>query len=393
MYENSRPIRILHVVGGMEIGGAESMIMNLYRKINKEEFQFDFVVHTDIKCHFDDEIAQLGGDIVVRLPKFNGVNYFKYRKAWKVFFSRTSDYRIIHIHMRSTAPLFIRLAKKYGATVIVHSHGTRYGHNLLSKIKQLFTYPLRYQADYLLACSQLAAEKSYGRSARGKVTIFNNAIDAKKYIYNESIRDLILKSHRLEKKIVIGHIGRFTYAKNHDFLLKIFKEIHSINDNCVLMLIGDGELRDDIKNQIADLELTDSVLLTGMVDNVNEYLQAMDIFVFPSRFEGLPVSVIEAQAAGLECVISDVITDEVDISALVHRMSLSLSEKIWAETILERVKSARRTNTFDLIKKAGYDIDDSVVALEDFYRKIYKRNIDKCTLNSGMNCRCTVSSQ
>lgn len=362
------PIKVIHIFGGMNMGGAENFIMNIYRNIDRSKIQFDFIVHTQNKCYFDDEIESLGGRIVARMPRFNGKNLFRYMKSWECFFQSNYKYRILHAHMRSTGPLFIPIAKKYGLKIISHSHGTSYGNDIVSKLKSIFFYPVRFQADYLFSCSNLSGIRNYGR--KKVFTVINNCIITKLYEFNEDIRKRIRKELSLDDKFIVGHVGRFNIAKNHSFLIDIFHEIYKNNKDTVLLLVGGGELKSDIESKIVNLGLKDNVILLGVVANVPEILSAIDMLLFPSLYEGLPVTIIEAQAAGLRCIISDSITSEVILTPLVEVIALKQPAQYWAERLLAHVGGYAHPKTFEEIKKSGYDVEEVAKWLENFYLTI-----------------------
>lgn len=365
------PIRVLHILNAMNRGGAESMVMNLYRAVDRSIIQFDFIVHSEKKGEFNDEIEQLGGKIYV-CPKFKGHNIFQYKLWWETFFREHKEYRILHSHIRSCASLYIPVAKKHGLKTIIHSHSTSNGKGFKSLAKKILQYPLRYQADYLVACSKEAGEWLFGKAylRRGKYMIIPNAVDVKKFSLNENVRNDYRKQLGVEGKIVFGNVGRFHESKNHMFLLDVFSEIHRRNGNTVLMLVGDGYLRSVIENRIHQLGLDNSVILTGTRSDVPNLMQAMDVFLFPSLWEGLPVTLVEAQAAGLPCLVSDRITTDADISNLIHRLSIDDVSK-WADLALSPLV---RHDVSKEIKASGFDIKDSAKFLTTFYQKIYEGN-------------------
>lgn len=367
----SEPIRVLQVFAQMNRGGAETMIMNLYRNIDRTKVQFDFIVHTNKKCAFDDEIISLGG-LIYRVPRYTGKNHFIYKSAWIDFFRQHPEYKILHSHVRSTASIYLKIAKKFGLTTIAHSHSTSSGNGVLATIKKILQYPIRYTADYLFACSDEAGKWLFGEKASKKnnYRLIKNAIEVEKYIYNEATRNKIRKSLNLENKFVIGHVGSFTYPKNHKFLIEVFYEVQKQKENAALLLIGDGQLRESIEIQIKKLGIKDKVILTGVVSNVSEYLQAMDIFVFPSLFEGLGIAIIEAQASGLKCLVSDIIPKEAIITDLV--ISLELKKDAWKKAILENYFQYNRKNKIDEICQNGYCVSKSSQILMDLYSQMYK---------------------
>lgn len=367
----NQQIRILHVIGQMNRGGAESMIMNIYRKIDRTKIQFDFVVHTDSICDFDDEIKLLGGKIY-NCPRFTGINIVSYIKFWNEFFKEHKEYKIIHGHIGSSASIYLEIAKKNGLFTIAHSHSGGFDTGIKGSMYILFSYPTRFIADYFFACSESAGISRYGKRVVNNKTIFSvlkNAIDVNQYAFSEEIRDKKRKELDLENKFVIGHVGRFDKAKNQEYLVEIFKLIAKKNENAILILIGDGELRPHIFEKVKNYGLGDRVIFTGVRSDVNELLQAMDVFVFPSIYEGLPVTVIEAQAAGLPCIISDTITDEVCITPLVEKLSIEQEPMVWVRNI-ELLNKNIHENFSRKIKNCGYDINTSVLSLEKFYLSI-----------------------
>ncbi|NMM63687.1 glycosyltransferase family 1 protein [Clostridium sp. P21] len=373
----TEPIRILHVLGGLNCGGAEIMIMNLYRNIDRSKIQFDFMVHTIDKCDYDDEIRKLGGRIY-SVPRYNGLNHFKYKRVWNDFFKNHTEYRIVHGHIRSTAAIYLKIAKKQGVITIAHSHSTASRGNKIEQfVKNAMQIPIRYIADYLFACSDEAGKWLFGEKAtkQDNYRVIKNAIDAERYVFNEAVRDKVRKDLNIENKLVVGHVGRFTYPKNHKFLIELFYEIQKQNEDSILLLVGDGELRYQIEKQINSLGIKNKVILTGVVPNVNDYIQAMDVFVFPSIFEGLGMVAIEAQAAGLRCIVSDKVPQEAFITDLIESISLTTDISKWASKILQYPSVCQRQKTFVKIKQAGYDIQKNAQILEDFYIGIFKSGV------------------
>jgi glycosyltransferase involved in cell wall biosynthesis len=365
----SHPIRILQVLAGMNRGGAETFIMNVYRNIDRNKVQFDFILFRKEECDYNEEIRNLGGRIFW-IPRYNGKNHFTYKKAWNTFFREHPEYKIIHGHVRSTAAIYLKIANQHGLTSIAHSHSTSSRGNITEQLfKNTIQYPIRNTADYLFSCSEKAGSWLYGSKATMKdnYKLIKNAIEAEKYRFNKISRDEKRKQLNIQNKFVVGHVGTFTSPKNHTFLLDIFKEVHNNNENAILLLVGDGELRSSIEKKIQDLHLSDSVILTGVRSDIPELLQAMDIFVFPSLFEGLPVTIIEAQASGLSCIVADTITKEVQISNFIKFISLAETTNYWSDEIQNTVFKVIREDQYKLVKENGYDINSVAALLKDFY--------------------------
>lgn len=373
------PIRILHVLGRLDRGGAETMVMNLYRQMDRKQIQFDFILHTTDECSYSEEVRALGGRIYA-VPAYTPSAAGQYRSAWKKFFGEHPEYKILHSHIRSTASLYLPIAKKYGLTTIVHSHNTSSGKGIKAAVKSVLQYPLRFQADYLFACGRAAGEWLFGKRACGSERFFilPNAIETEKFKYNVQKRQEVRKSLGChESTLVIGHVGRFERQKNHNFLLRIFAEIEKERPDSRLILVGEGELREKTEQAAMELELTEKTVFLGNRDDVNELLQGMDAMVFPSLYEGLPVTIVEAQAAGLPVLMSDRVTKEVIMTELVHQQSLPDGKedvkdnaKNWACKVFA-ISGERRIGREQEIKTAGYDITMTAQWLWNFYRKLF----------------------
>lgn len=368
-------IRVLMVVGNLECGGAESLVMNLFRNVDRKQIVFDFVVHSDNDGFFGEEVKKLGGKIYY-FPKYRIFNGVKYRKCWKNFFKEhKGEYQIIHTHHASSVAIILKIAKKNGLYTIAHSHSAGWDKSLLGLGNKILSHGTRKVADHFFACSYEAAVAQFGKKVandKNKCEIIANGIPSEKYIYNEATRVAIRKELNVNDDAhIYGHVGRFVYAKNHQYLLKVYAEIFKKDPNSYLLLIGDGVLKDSIISQAKFLGIESRLLLPGLKNNVNDYLQAMDYFIFPSNYEGLGIALVEAQAAGLRCIKSDVIPNEVDITDLIEAASLSEMPSVWAEKILAKIDYSRQ-NMSEIIKKSGFDILTSAHYLSDFYKKIYK---------------------
>lgn len=361
-------IRVLQVLHGMDCGGAENMIMNLYRHIDRTQVQFDFLVHTEKKCFFDDEIKGLGGNIY-HVPYYNIKNHFSYKKALNVFFSNHPEIKIVHGHLGSCAHIYLSVAKKCGCYAIAHSHNTKpVNVSLKNILYRLFTFKTRRVADFFFGCSQAAAEYRFGKKIAHseKCSVLKNAIEIEKFAYSEKNRQEIRNEFDIGNQLVIGHVGRFNTQKNHTFLIDIFAKVHEKNPGAILMLLGDGNLRPSIEQKVEKLGLKNNVIFTGVRKDAYKFFSAFDVFLFPSFYEGLPVTLIEAQTSGLPIVCSDVITKEVALTSLVSFMSLNENADRWADFVLKC--NTRSTNSLTLVKKNGYDIIDISEKVTAFYR-------------------------
>ncbi|MFT9599876.1 glycosyltransferase family 1 protein [Mesobacillus sp.] len=362
------PLRILHVVVNMNRGGAETLLMNLYRNIDRSKIQFDFL--TCKEGVFDKEINELGGRIY-RIPYVTDVGHSNYLKALNVFFMNTSQYQIVHSHMDKMSGFVLRAAKKAGVSVrIAHSHSTRSEGGAAARIYKLYAGTMipKYATDFV-SCSREAAEWLFGNKA-DRTIFLKNGIDLEQFKYSLKVRESIRSELKIkEDQFIVGHVGRFSMPKNHSYLLEVFKEFLSYREEAILLLVGDGPLLPQIKRKVEEMELTKNVKFLGSRSDVEQLLQAFDIFLFPSVFEGFPVSVIEAQASGLPCLISDSITKEVDMGiGLVQSLSLN-NKKLWVNRMqdVKSKHSIRNSNLNSLISKNGFDIRDS----SDFLRKFY----------------------
>lgn len=360
-------IRVLQVLHGMDCGGAENMIMNLYRRIDRTQVQFDFLVHTEKKCYFDDEIKGLGGNIY-HVPYYNIKNHFSYKKALNVFFSNHPEIKIVHGHLGSCAHIYLSVAKKYGCYAIAHSHNTKpVNVSLKNILYRLFTFKTRRVADFFFGCSQAAAEYRFGKKIAHseKCSVLKNAIEIEKFAYSEKNRQEIRNEFDIGNQLVIGHVGRFNTQKNHTFLIDIFAKIYEKNSDAILMLLGDGNLRPSIEQKVENLGLKNNVIFTGVRKDANKFFSAFDVLLFPSHYEGLPVTLIEAQTAGLPIVCSDVITKEAQILNTIYYHSLSEKSDVWAEFVVKDL-NFRRID-FESIENAGYSIECSAKQLTAFY--------------------------
>lgn len=357
-------IRVLHIVTYMGRGGLETMLMNYYRNIDRDKVQFDFLVHRDFEADYDPEILALGGRIyhVSRLVPWSGA----YRRELKAFFRGHPEYQVVHVHQDCLSSVALQCAKECGIPVrIAHSHITSQDMNLKYPIKMFYKHRIPAYATELMACGEDAGKWMFGGA---DFHVLPNAIDAAAYAYNPEKRAEVRAAFSVaENELLVGHVGRFSHQKNHFFLLEIFAAVQKLTA-AKLLLVGDGELRHDIEKKIQELGLTDKVILTGVRSDVAELLQGMDVFAFPSNYEGLGIVAIEAQAAGLPCLISDKVPIECKKTPLVKQLPLAAGAETWAKEILAAAKT-ERYNTTELIRQAGFDIAENAARLQVYYLK------------------------
>lgn len=363
---NTTPIRVLQVLGGLEAGGAESFVMNLYRAIDKKKVQFDFVKHIEHKGVFENEITQMGGKIY-RCPQYTGKNHFAYCKWWDDFFTEHPEYHVIHGHVRSTASIYLKIAKKHGLVTIAHSHSTSNGSGISAIVKDMLRLPIRHTADYLFACSDKAGKWLYGEKAteQPNYRMIPNGIDLQRFAFDEEKRRRMRQELGIsDNTFVIGHVGRMTTPKNHRFLVELFAEYHKKNQNSRLLLVGDGELFEEVKQQCNRLGISDSVIMTGSKTNTEDYYQAMDVFVFPSLWEGLGIVAIEAQANGLVCLVSDRVPKDVLLTKKCWVLPLGKKET-WCDA-LEQCKFEKHVFPMSC-QLYRYDVAKIAEKMQKFY--------------------------
>ena len=358
--------KVLHVVNSMGYGGIETLLMNIYRNIDKEKVQFDFVVNVNKECAYDDEIKKMGGKIY-RIPR-RGIHFLKYKKNWKNFLQQhKNEYSTIHFHVSSLTDIEPLVeAKKIGIkNRFIHSHNTYQKgiiHNILNIINK---FRISKYATKLFACSTEAGKYCF---ANKEFEIIKNGIDAKKFAYSKEIRNEVRKKLEIDDNTVAYvNVGRFSEQKNHTFLIDIFNEIRKIQENSKLYLIGDGNKKEEIEEKVKTLGIEEDVVFMGNQSDIYLILQGMDVFILPSLHEGLPVVGIEAQASGLPIFTSNTVSPELEITNLVQFYPLSENSEIWADRILKCTKNFNRKNTSQDIAKAGYDINITTTILEKYY--------------------------
>lgn len=357
------PIRILQVVTNMSYGGLENFIMNNYRNIDRTRVQFDFLTHFDGHQDYEKEIEQLGGKIY-RIKKFNPLNK-AYINELNGFFASHKEYKIIHCHMNCLSGTILKAAKDNGVPVrIAHAHTVipkkmNKEYILKSMLKQ--SIPL-YATD-LFACGENAGKFVFGNS---NYKIISNSINTEQYIYSSESSEKQKSLLGLDGCFVVGHVGMFREEKNHGYLLKLIKYMTEQDADVRLLSVGNGPLFEDTKKAAEAMGIADKIVFAGGRSDVADLMQAMDVFVLPSLFEGFPLTLVEAQAAGLPCITSDNVPEECRLTDKFIRLSLDAEYEKWNSSI-RSFDNAKRTNNKKLIEKAGFDIKVNAKMLENFY--------------------------
>ena len=375
MSEQDSPIRITQIIGKWLGGGVESVVMNYYRHIDRSKIQFDFICDEDSTNIPYDEINSLGGKVIL-IPPYQKV--IKYHNELKKVL-KDGNYKIVHSHINTLSVFSLWAAKSAGVPVrIAHSHSTT---NKKEKKKNLMKQVLKhfskvFATDYM-CCSELAGRWLFGDKEydRGNVYLLNNAIDLDKFKYDENIRKEKRKELNIsDDTLVIGHVGRFVEQKNHRFLIDIFNEVHKERKNSILLLAGQGPLVEEIHEKVNELGLNESVRFLGQRKDIDKLYQAMDLFLFPSLYEGLGMVAVEAQVSGLPCVVSTEIPEIAKVTEKITFVNLENKIETWTEIIFKYIKNINRKNNnfIDRIKK--YDIIKEATKLEKKYLNLYKRN-------------------
>ena len=371
MQSAAEPLRVLQVIGAMDRGGAETLVMNLYRNIDRSKIQFDFLVNEKRECDFDSEIKELGGKIYY-IPRYKIFNYFHYKAECRKFFSN-HHYSIVHGHIGLPAAIYLNIAKQNGSFTIAHSHRANYPLNPPELAFRICSKSVRSVADYFIACSKQAGIDRFGKAIiySPNYTELKNGIDLNKIRYDQTARAEIRNKLNIPLDApVFGHVGRLTEVKNHKFLLDVFREILNRKPESILLLCGRGELEKQLNNQAQELGISKSVKFLGVRDDIPEILSAVDVFLFPSLSEGLGLAVVEAQSSGLPCIVSTGVPNSVRIREQTVFLDLSLGANTWASEAvkaLDECDASTRNKAFQNAQVAGFDIKDSANWLSKLY--------------------------
>lgn len=362
--------RVLQVIGNLSVGGAENVAMNLYRYINREKFEFHYLVYGKEVGYYESEVEDLGGKVIhMEEPS---KNYMNFTKKLKNIMKKYGPFDIVHSHTLFNSGLVLETARRLGIKKrIAHSHSIKnkiYTNSVLQMYEKIMRHKIRKNATDYLACSQEAGDFLFGElEFRKNGSLMKNGIDTFKYRFSEDIRNKVRNEFNLTNKFVIGHVGHLSSVKNQLFLIEIIKDLVISRDDLVLMLVGEGNDREKITSLIKDYKLDSYIIMTGNRDDVHEMLCAMDVFVFPSLYEGLGLAVIEAQSTGLPCIVSDMVPKEAFLTNIIEEVSLAESSNYWKGIIAGIYKNESREDYYREIEKKEYDIRNINPFLESLY--------------------------
>lgn len=364
------PVRVLMLFTILNRGGAETMVMNYYRHIDRRQVQFDFVVHRDERGAYEEEIEQMGGRIYRMMP-LRPLTIPQYKRQISRFFDEHPEYQIIHGHCSELGYFFYKEASKRGVPVIIaHAHNSRAGYDWKWIWRTLLKHKMRPYLTHRFTCGAEAAQWLFGKDGAETAILQRNAIDTKSFRFDEKAREENRKELGIgNDTLVVGHIGRFERQKNHEFVVKVFQNVLSNHPDSKLLLIGSGgDMEPETRKMVTDLHLNQSVMFLGSRNDIPQLLWAMDVFLFPSLMEGFPLSLLEAQSAGLPCIISDCVPQESCITDLVTRLSIYNKVEEWRDAIIKQSAVIRnRADYSQQIDKAGYDIVQNARWLQEFY--------------------------
>lgn len=365
----SEPIRILHILQRMEPAGVQTLLMNIYRNIDRKKIQFDFLVHYKTPQFFDKEIEKMGGKIY-RCSVREDYNLPKYIKELHDFLKEHTEYHIVHGHMHSLGNIYLKAAKDNGVKIrIAHSHTNNTQTDFKKPIKVVMNKLYSKYATHLFACSDIAGKYMFKNQ---QFTVINNGIDSTKFKFDSRKREEIRSELELKNEKLIGMVGRFEKSKNQLFAIEVFKEFCKTDSNSKLLFVGTGSLENKIKEKVLKEGLKEKVIFLKNRRDIDKIYCAMDAFLFPSLFEGLGIVAIEAQTAGTPVICTDTLPSEINITPIIYRVSLKESAENWSKKIKEAMSNDLvHTDTTSYTIKANYDIKDISKKLEQFYLENY----------------------
>ena len=388
-----KKINVLVLITVMDRAGAETMMMNYLRNINREKIHMDFLINREQKADYEDE-EKLGGRIYHMCPIYPG-KFHRYKKEFRNFLEEHPGYDVIHSNLEERSYFAFKIAKKMGIPVrVAHAHSAPCGRNMKMIMRLYFRRKLQKYCTHKVACGEKAAKWLFGSDAdlvemesfvngenhsKNTVVLMKNAVDTDKFSYSTDVREKVRKKMKISRDtLVIGHVGRFTHDKNQSFLIDIFKNVNSLNKKSAMMLIGGGKpkeeisYKEEIERKVQQSGLKGKVKLLGVREDINELMQAMDILVMPSRTEGFPVTLVEAQAVGLCCLVSDAVGYDINMTEKIQYKSLEEDASQWAQKILSMTADGqnREAESIPMKEKVierGYEIADAAKDLEAFY--------------------------
>lgn len=389
-----KKINVLVLITVMDRAGAETMMMNYLRNINREKIHMDFLINREQKADYEDEIEKLGGRIYHMCPIYPG-KFHRYKKEFRNFLEEHPGYDVIHSNLEERSYFAFKIAKKMGIPVrVAHAHSAPCGRNMKMIMRLYFRRKLQKYCTHKVACGEKAAKWLFGSDAdlvemesfvngenhsKNTVVLMKNAVDTDKFSYSTDVREKVRKKMKISRDtLVIGHVGRFTHDKNQSFLIDIFKNVNSLNKKSAMMLIGGGKpkeeisYKEEIERKVQQSGLKGKVKLLGVREDINELMQAMDILVMPSRTEGFPVTLVEAQAVGLCCLVSAAVGYDINMTEKIQYKSLEEDASQWAQKILSMTADGqnREAESIPMKEKVierGYEIADAAKDLEAFY--------------------------
>lgn len=360
----TQKIKVLHYIPGFKFGGIESRMLDVVKKIDRDRFQLDFLILTDIDNPLIDEFKKFGVNIY-SIPGFSPQTIFKHFKYIKKILDK-NKYDIIHSHSTTNSLILMKYAQyKKIKGRILHSRTSSFTGSSKIHLRKIFQKLTVKSANYFLAVSNIAGKWAFREK---KFSIIPNSINLSDFEYNKESRKIIRERYGISKEIIIGHVGRHAYAKNHAFLFEVFKDILSIEPNSKLMLVGVSEFEEELIKYAKELNIREKIIFCGYQQDVSKYYSAMDIFIFPSFYEGMPGTLIEAQTSGLKVYCSDTITNEVNLTSNIYFLSLGNGSAYWANEIMSDVSSLNnRRDYIDDIRSHGYTIENTVKKFEELY--------------------------
>lgn len=363
-------IRVLHVLPGLQHGdGMSTVFMNYLRTVDHDEFVFDVICHWPYDEDYKDEVERYGGNVTY-YPKFNMSNIRESKKAVNNYFNSNASYDVVHCHMANAAFIYLKAARENGVPLrILHSHQDHYADSWTHAVRN---YPLvamgKHYANYYIACSEKAGDFLFRDK---KYTILKNSIPTQQYRYDSVLRQQWREANSVENDIVFSNIGRLSLQKNQEFVLNVYSGIRNTLPSSKLFIAGDGELREELRQHARQLGIDEYVVWLGNTNHMNELYQGVDVLLFPSLYEGLPMTLIEAQAAGVSCLASDCISEEAMVTDFVKELPIDQGVALWIESSLnavDRLAAVDRSAGAAAVRKAGFDIADTVHDLENIYR-------------------------